>query len=87
LTPEIIESFRQEKTPATDGPLEAATTVMDEDPKIAELAASVAVTVTLGGFGGVAGAPYRPTEFMVPRLEFPPGIEFTCQLTVESVAF
>ena len=40
-------------------------------------AASVAVSVTTGGSGTVAGAVYRPVDVTVPTVELPPAIPFT----------
>jgi hypothetical protein len=40
-----------------------------------------AVTVTVAGFGTVAGAAYIPEEEMVPCAASPPETPFTCQLT------
>ncbi len=45
------------------------------------------MTVTVGWLGTVAGALYMPDESIVPTDVFPPGIEFTCQLTAELEAF
>jgi len=45
-----------------------------------------AVTVT-APVGTVAGAVYRPEEFIVPTTELPPITPFTSQVTVVSVAF
>src|SRR5690242_8776164 len=41
----------------------------------------VALTVTVDGLGGVAGAVYKPLEEMVPAVEFPPTTPFTAQIT------
>jgi hypothetical protein len=41
-----------------------------------------AVTVTMFGAGTAFGAVYIPFESMVPIVEFPPPMPFTCQLTL-----
>jgi hypothetical protein len=45
------------------------------------LAALVALTVTLAGFGTEAGAVYNPALDTVPTVEFPPVTPFTLQVT------
>jgi hypothetical protein len=39
----------------------------------AALAAAIATTETVGGFGNAAGAVYKPVELTVPSVELPPG--------------
>jgi hypothetical protein len=46
-----------------------------------------AVTVTVAGLGTISGAVNRPESLIVPTVEFPPCIEFTCQVTAELPAF
>lgn len=47
----------------------------------------VAVTCTVAGDGKSTGALYTPAGVIVPAAAFPPGIPFTLQLTLVSVAF
>jgi hypothetical protein len=54
-------------------------------PVSAGLAAAIAVMVTAVGLGIVVGAVYAPKVEMVPIVEFPPAIPFTCQLTLALV--
>ena len=51
-TPESIVSFRQDNTPKVGA---AATTVIGAEPDMAASAASTALTVSCGGFGGFVG--------------------------------
>ena len=44
----------------------------------------IAVMVTEGGFGRMAGAVYVPVAVIVPTLVLPPVIAFTCQATTWS---
>lgn len=44
-------------------------------------ACETAVTLTVAGFGTLAGAAYIPTEEIVPRVASPPLTPFTCQVT------
>lgn len=56
--------------------------VAEAVPVSAGLAAAIAVMVTTVGLGIVAGAVYAPKVEMVPMVEFPPAIPFTCQVTL-----
>lgn len=56
--------------------------VTAEEADFVVSAALVAVTLTVLGEGSAAGAVYLPVESMVPRVELPPAVEFTDQLTV-----
>jgi len=47
----------------------------------------VAVTWTVAGEGRSGGAVYTPAEVIVPRVEFPPRIVLTLQLTTVSAVF
>jgi len=62
------------------------TTVTVALPDFEVSATLVAVTVTLAGVGGVAGAVYTaepgPFVAMVPKAEFPPEMPFTLQVTL-----
>src|SRR5690348_11723153 len=51
-------------------------------PALLGSACEIAFTFTVGGLGSVAGATYTPNESTVPSLLFPPGMLFTCQVTV-----
>ena len=44
-------------------------------------ACRTALTVTVEGLGGLVGAAYRPVEEIVPTVELPPVMPFTCQIT------
>jgi len=50
-------------------------------PLVTPSATLVAVTVTCGGFGTVAGAVYSPVLLIVPRVEFPPTTPPALQVT------
>jgi hypothetical protein len=50
-------------------------------PLALESAALTACTVTVFGFGKLAGAEYMPDELIVPVDELPPVTPFTCQVT------
>src|SRR2546428_8332015 len=41
-----------------------------------------AVTLTVDGFGAIAGAVYRPSAVTVPTVESPPGRSFTAHRTL-----
>jgi hypothetical protein len=47
----------------------------------------MAATVTVAGFGTVAGAVYKPLEEIVPAEELPPAVPFTCQVTAVFLLF
>ena len=67
--------------------LAAGFTVTCAVPVRLELAAEIAVTVTVAGEGTTAGAMYCPEDEIVPTVEFPPVTPFTCQLTAVFVEF
>jgi hypothetical protein len=52
-------------------------------PAAVESATLTASTVTVFGFGSVAGAVYTPVELTVPVADAPPVTPFTCQVTLE----
>src|SRR6266849_9291581 len=52
------------------------------DPWIEGLAVLVACTVTVFGAGSEAGGVYRPLALIVPKVELPPAIPLTAQVTV-----
>ena len=45
------------------------------------LACEITVTVTVLGFGTVAGGVYKPVDEIVPYVEFPPAMPLTCHVT------
>lgn len=44
-------------------------------------ACEIAMIVTVVGFGTLKGAMYRPVVEIMPMVEFPPGVPFTCHVT------
>ena len=42
-----------------------------------------AMIVTVVGLGRLKGAVYKPVVEMIPIVEFPPGVPFTCHVTAE----
>jgi hypothetical protein len=52
------------------------------EPESDAFADKTAVTVTVAGLGMVLGAVYKPFEVIVPAAALPPGVPFTCQVTV-----
>jgi hypothetical protein len=42
---------------------------------------AIAITLTFGGEGKIAGAMYRPALSIVPQAVLPPVVPFTCQVT------
>ena len=62
-------------------PAEAGNTMTETELDEVPLAWLVAVTVTAGGAGTLAGAVYSPVGVMVPNVAFPPTMLFTLQFT------
>ena len=57
---------------------------------VADFVGSATLTarmLTVDGEGTVPGAVYKPVDEIVPTLEFPPLIPFTCQVTLVSAVF
>jgi hypothetical protein len=52
------------------------------EPESTVFAEETAVTVTVAGLGITLGAVYSPLAFIVPTVELPPAVPFTCQVTV-----
>lgn len=52
------------------------------EPESDAFAVKTAVTVRVAGLGMVLGAVYNPPEVMVPAAALPPGVPFTCQVTL-----
>jgi hypothetical protein len=55
--------------------------VIVADPESDALADETAETVTVAGFGMEFGAVYKPLALIVPTVELPPVVPFTCQVT------
>src|SRR5579863_6402739 len=66
---------------------EAAVMVTFAVPEAVVSACETAVMVVVAGFGIVAGAVYSPLDEIVPTVELPPAVPFTCQATAEFDAF
>ncbi len=58
------------------------TTVTAAEPDLLRSACEVAVTVTVGGMGTIAGAEYRPAALMVPQVTPAHPVPVTVQVTV-----
>lgn len=61
--------------------LEAATMFTFAEALNVVSACETAIIVTVVGFGTLKGAVYRPVVEMMPMVEFPPAVPFTCQVT------
>jgi hypothetical protein len=61
------------------GAQETTVTVVEED--LLESACDTALTVTLAGFGTIAGATYSPDVETLPTVKLPPIMPFTFQTT------
>src|SRR5262249_8904108 len=55
--------------------------VTEAEPESAVFATDTADTITVAGFGTELGALYKPVELIVPTVELPPGVPFTCHVT------